>query len=185
MDWKSKRSIMHRYDVTADMYDERYSEEQNRKYKKALETVTVADKAVLDVGCGSGMFFDQIASEARLVVGVDVSHGLLLKAKQQAAKYENVALLQADADHLPFRDGVFGAAFAFTVLQNMPKPQETLKELKRVVGCGGQVVATGLKKALPLERFMDILEDSGLEWASFVDEDSINCYVATSAPLNI
>ena len=120
--WKDKRKIMQRYDVTAEMYDERYAQEQQRKYKKALENVYVAGKAVLDVGCGSGLFFKEVAAQAGLVVGVDVSRKLLLKAKEQGSAFSNVAVLQADADHLPFKDGLFGAVFAFTVLQNVPKP---------------------------------------------------------------
>ena len=50
---------MQRYDVTAEMYDERYADEQQRKYKKALENVNVTGKTVLDVGCGSGLFFQR------------------------------------------------------------------------------------------------------------------------------
>ena len=58
--------------------------------------------------------------------------------------------MQADADHLPFKEEFFDVVFAFTVLQNMPKPSETLDELKRVAKVGGRVVVTGLKKAFPL-----------------------------------
>jgi ubiquinone/menaquinone biosynthesis C-methylase UbiE len=178
MGWKDKRKIMQRYDVTAEMYDERYGQEQAAKYKKALENVDVAGRAVLDVGCGSGLFFGEVAAQAELLVGIDVSRKLLLKAKKQAFAFGNVFVLQADADHLPFRDGFFGCVFAFTVLQNMPKPAETLRELKRVVKCGGRVVVTGLKKAFPLTAFMDVVEGSGLKLAAFVDDEAVNCYVA-------
>jgi ubiquinone/menaquinone biosynthesis C-methylase UbiE len=175
--WKDKRKIMQRYDLTADMYDERYAEEQNAKYKKALEKLGVADMAVLDAGCGSGLFFSHVAPQAKMVVGVDVSRKLLFKAKAQTQGLGNVFVLQADADHLPFRDGAFGGVFAFTVLQNLPKPAETVCELKRVAKHGGWVVVTGLKKAFPLEQFMDILENSGLKIVSFVDDAAVNCYV--------
>ena len=60
----------------------------------------------------------------------------------------------------------------------MPKPSETLGELKRVANKDGWVVVTGLKKAFPLEKFMDVLEGSGLDVVTFADEDNINCYVA-------
>ncbi len=169
---------MQRYDVTAEMYDERYAQEQQRKYKKALENVYVSGKTVLDVGCGSGLFFKEVATQASLVIGVDVSLKLLLKAKEQGRAFSNVAVLQADADHLPFRDGLFGAVFAFTVLQNVPKPAQTLKELKRVVQKGEKIVATGLKKAFPLNSFIDFLDDSGLIVTAFVDDEAINCYIA-------
>jgi ubiquinone/menaquinone biosynthesis C-methylase UbiE len=179
--WKDKRRIMQRYDLTAEMYDERYSEEQMRKYKKALENVSVEGKAVLDVGCGSGLFFKEVATQADIVASIDISRKLLLKAKEQAKSLDNVFVLQADADHLPFRDGFFGAVFAFTVLQNMPKPPKTLNELKRVVKGDGRVLVTGLKKAFPLTAFMDVLDGSGLKLVSFVDDEAVNCYVAVLA----
>jgi ubiquinone/menaquinone biosynthesis C-methylase UbiE len=172
---------MQRYDLTAEMYDERYSEEQMRKYKKALENVSVEGKTVLDVGCGSGLFFKEVATQADIVASIDISRKLLLKAKEQAKSLDNVFVLQADADHLPFRDGFFGAVFAFTVLQNMPKPPKTLNELKRVVKGDGRVVVTGLKKAFPLTAFMDVLDGSGLKLVSFVDDEAVNCYVAVLA----
>ena len=101
-------------------------------------------------------------------------------AKEQARALPNVFVLLADADYLPFR-GEFDAVFAFTVLQNMPMPSETLGELKRVAKVGGRVVVTGLKKAFPLEKFMGVLENSGLKLISFVDDEAVNCYVAVLA----
>jgi demethylmenaquinone methyltransferase/2-methoxy-6-polyprenyl-1,4-benzoquinol methylase len=176
--WKDKRKVMQSYDVTAEMYDERYGAEQQRKYKKALENVNAAGKAVLDVGCGSGLFFREVANQADMVVGVDVSRKLLQKAKEHAEGLRNVSVLQADADHLPFKNGFFDAVFAFTVLQNMPNPHETLNEVKRITKKGGRVVVTGLKKAFPLEKFMDVLEGSRLPVVAFVDDEAVNCYVA-------
>ena len=177
--WKEKRKVMQRYDVTADMYEARYSEEQEAKYRKALENVNLADgSAVLDVGCGSGLFFAHVAGRAEAVVGVDVSRKLLLKAKEHAKSFGNAHVLQADADHLPFKEEFFDAIFSFTVLQNMPKPSLTLTELKRVAKVSGSIVVTGLKKAFALNTFMDMLEGSGLRVVSFVDDEVLKCYVA-------
>jgi len=179
--WKSKRKIMQRYDTTADIYEERYAQEQKMKYQKALQSINIENAFVLDVGCGSGLFFGEVAMQASLIIGVDISHKLLLLAKEQTKALSNAFVVQADADHLPFRDSFFGAVFAFTVLQNLPKPVQTLDELKRVAKNNGWIVVTGLKKAFPLEDFMDVLEDSGLRLVSFVDEEAVNCYVAVLA----
>ena len=179
--WKEKRKIMQRYDLTAEMYEGLYSEEQQAKYKKALENVGLDGGAVLDVGCGSGLFFPQVAHEAEIVVGVDVSRKLLLKAKEQAKRFGNVHVLQTDADHLPFKNGVFGLVFSFTVLQNMPKPKETLCEFKRAAKADGKVVVSGLKKAFALTAFMDVLEGAGLRVVSFVDDEDLKCYIAVAA----
>jgi len=169
---------MKRYDATVEGYEELYGQEQTQKFQKAIKHADTLGKAVLDVGCGSGLFFSQVAGQARLVVGVDVSRGLLQKAKAHSRGFGDVEVVLADADHLPFHVEVFAAVFVFTVLQNMPKPEDTLAQLKRVAAVGGVVVVTGLKKAFELTKFMDILEGSGMKLSAFVDEDNINCYIA-------
>ena len=63
----------------------------------------------------------------------------------------------------------------------MSDPSETLNQLKRVTKLGGKVVVTGLKKAFPLNAFMDVLESSGLKIVSFVDNEDLKCYVAVLA----
>jgi len=178
-DWKDKRRVMQRYDLTAEMYEERYAEEQKAKYKAALENVEVTGSMVLDVGCGSGLFFREVTPQSKIVVGLDISRKLLLKAKDQANGSKNGLVLQADADHLPFKDGSFDVVFAFTMLQNMPKPVATLKEFMRVVKLGGRVVVTGLKKAFSINAFMDTLEGSSMKIFSFVDDEDLKCYIAT------
>lgn len=176
--WKQKRTVAKQYDTTAEMYEGRYAEEQKAKYRKALENTDVTGLRVLDVGCGSGLFFEKVAGQADFVVGVDVSRGLLKKANQRAKVCGNVSVVLADADHLPFQGGCFGAVFAFTVLQNMPQPAVTLGEVKRVASACGRVVMTGLKKAFLLDKFMDLLEGSSLKLTAFVDEEAVNCYIA-------
>ncbi len=176
--WKDKHKVIQRYDITAEMYDERYKEEQTRKYCKALQHIDITGSVVLDVGCGSGLFIDKVSDKAKIVIGIDVSRKLLNKAKEKANVRGNVYVLQADADHLPFCNKFFDRTFAFTILQNMPLPKKTLKELKRVAKPEGKMVVTGLKKAFPLNAFMDILEESKLTVSAFVDDENVNCYVA-------
>lgn len=179
MAWRNKRKVMRAYDVTAEIYDERYSGEQHLKYQKALEHVDVASSVVLDVGCGSGMFFEEAAKKAEVVVGVDISKLLLRKAKTNALA--NVYVVHADADHLPFQDCSFNAVFSFTVLQNMPKPQKTLQEIRRVTKKGDRIVVTGLKKAFQQTSFHDLVEQSGMRIVAFHDKENINCYIAILA----
>jgi ubiquinone/menaquinone biosynthesis C-methylase UbiE len=170
------------YNVTSNSYDEQYAQEQDAKYKAAQKALnTTAYSAVLDVGCGSGLFFSNIADKAQTVVGVDVSRSLLLKAKTQAKRLCNVHVVQADADHLPFKPVVFEAVFSFTVLQNMPNPKETMLEFKRQTKAGGKLVVTGLKKAFELTAFLDLFEAAGLKLVEFVDDDDLKCYVAIVA----
>jgi ubiquinone/menaquinone biosynthesis C-methylase UbiE len=177
--WQKKCSVMQRYDITAAMYDARYAEEQEAKYTAALASVNVAG-AVLDVGCGTGLLFSHVAAQAEAVVGVDVSGKLLLQAKERAKACGNVHVVQADADHLPLKAECFTMVFAFTVLQNMPKPAETLRELKRVAKRGGAIMVSGLKKAFRLEVFDALLRQAGLRVVSLEDDAVLKCYVAVN-----
>jgi ubiquinone/menaquinone biosynthesis C-methylase UbiE len=177
--WKQKRSVIRRYDVTAEIYDMRYAEEQEAKYAAALAEVNVSG-AVLDVGCGSGLLFTHVAAKTEVVIGVDVSKKLLLQAKMRAKNLCNAHVVLADADHLPFETACFDVVFAFTVLQNMPKPAETLRELKRVTKRDGVTVVSGLKKAFSLEALGEFLQQAGLRVVSFRDDDALKCYVTVS-----
>ena len=175
--WTQKRRVMRKYDLTAGMYDARYAEEQEAKYKIALDHVTI-EGSVLDVGCGTGLFFSHVAAKAENLVGVDVSGKLLLQARERAHSFGNVHLVQADGDHLPFNDGVFDLVFVFTVLQNMPAPVEMLKEIRRTATRRVLMVVTGLKKVFSLDAFEGILQQGGLSVKSIENDDSSKCYVA-------
>jgi ubiquinone/menaquinone biosynthesis C-methylase UbiE len=180
--WSKKRSVMRRYDLTAQMYDQRYGEEQEAKYKAALEGLNITHcSKVLDVGCGTGMFFNHVYKNADLVLGVDVSRQLLLQAKKSAQAHSNIYVVQADADHLPLKDDCFDAVFAFTVLQNIPKPLKTLVEMRRSAKYDAQFVVSGLKATIDLEVFGHLLQKAGLVVVSMRNEDALRCHVVICA----
>jgi ubiquinone/menaquinone biosynthesis C-methylase UbiE len=177
--WNQKRKTMSRYEITAEMYEMRYAEEQAAKYKAALEHLQInRDSRVLDVGCGSGLLFSHVAAEAQTVVAVDISGKLLRQAKERSRGFCSVHLVQADADHLPFISNHFTIVFVFTVLQNMPKPLETLNEIKQNAHQDASIVVTGLKKVFSLEAFQALLQDAGLRVVSLEDAEPLKCYVA-------
>ncbi len=181
--WIKKSKTMHRYDLTAEIYEIRYGKEQATKYKAALECLDInANSIILDVGCGTGLLFRHVAAKAKIIVGVDISIKLLRQAKKNAAELPNVHLIQADADHLPFENNHFNIVFAFTVLQNMPKPSDTLKEIKRNAMHNAIIVVTGLKKVFSLEAFTALLGNGGLKIVALKDTEELKCHVAVTVP---
>jgi ubiquinone/menaquinone biosynthesis C-methylase UbiE len=181
--WDQKRRIIRRYDLTAQMYDLRYEEEQEAKYKVAVEGLHVRSNSLIrDVGCGTGLFFTHVAEKAKMIVGLDISSKLLVKAKERGRNLCNVYLVRGDADHLPFKKHSFSVVSAFTVLQNMPKPLITLKEIKSAAKPNGFVVVTGLKKAFSLTTFAQLIKKAGLSLISIRDDDFLKCYVALGSP---
>jgi len=176
--WRKKCSVANRYNVTSESYDEQYAQEQVAKYRAVQEVLNCScDDVVLDVGCGSGLFFSCVADSVRFVVGVDISRSLLLKAKVRVGSFCNVHVVQADADFLPFKDAVFDVVFSFTMLQNMPVPKRTVVEFKRQIRVGGKLVVTGLKKVFGLPFFLDLFEDNGLRVFGFIDDSDLKCYI--------
>lgn len=179
-EWNQKRNTMRHYNLTAKSYDELYADEQKTKIEKALEKVGIdKNSLILDCGCGTGLLFDYMSDKAKGVVGLDISSGLLEVAKKRAKKFDNVQLVLADADYAPFKNSVFGGVFAVTLLQNMPNPEETLAELKRVAETNAFLVVTGLKKKFSLGSFEALLRKLKLNIMEIVDGDAaLKCYVA-------
>jgi len=182
--WKKKRDVMWRYDTTAGLYDRRYAEEQEAKIVAAMKHVKIEERSLaLDAGCGTGLFFSHMTTKAGALVGVDISKKSLLVARKRAKTHGNVDLVLADADNMPFKERAFNHVFAFTVVQNMPFPAETLKELKRVAFEDAVFVVTGLKRIFARKAFEALLRSAGLRVLTFEDGDNLKCYVAICAAI--
>jgi len=131
---------------------------------------------VLDVGCGTGLLFEYLRGKVKLIVGVDISKNILLEAKRKLQGGCEVVLVQADADYLPFPDGIFDVVFAVTLLQNMPSPTATLREMFRVANSQAIILVTGLKKSFKLEEFRRLLESFSLK--KIFDAKGLKDYIA-------
>ncbi|NWG10912.1 methyltransferase domain-containing protein [Candidatus Bathyarchaeota archaeon] len=177
-EWNKKRSIMRRYDLTAHIYDMRYAEEQTAKIRAALEAVSInKSNIVLDAGCGTGILFNHITNKTKTIIGLDISKKILLEAKKHAGQFRNVNLILADVDNMPLKERVFRNVFAFTLLQNMPNPTKTLREIERIADENATIVVTGMKKAFTLEEFERLLRNAKLKVVSLKHE-GLKCYVA-------
>lgn len=131
------------YSKTAGKYKRRYRKIQCEKYKLVFNRLPPKIGRILDVGCGTGELLLNVAKKADLAVGVDISPGMLKKVPCAA---KNVYAVIADADLLPFRDNSFDCVVSVTLLQNMPEPENTVKEINRVVRPGGLAILTSLGK---------------------------------------
>jgi ubiquinone/menaquinone biosynthesis C-methylase UbiE len=179
--WTKKRRVMRRYDAAAHIYDVRYYEEQACKIEAAMKSLKMdRTDSVLDVGCGTGILFDYIGDSAGMTVGLDVSRKTLVQAKSRETPHPDAHLVRADADNMPIKNGVFSRVFAITLIQNTPRPDETLKEIGRVARDDAVVVVTGLKKVFTRSALEHLLKDAGLKIASLKGEN-LRCYVAVCA----
>ncbi len=91
---------------------------------------------VLEVGCGTGLLLARIARFARSAEGVDLSPGMLARAKDRG-----LSVREASATALPFSDASFDVTCSFKVLAHVPDVKQALAEMTRVTRPGGTIVA--------------------------------------------
>lgn len=102
----------------------------------------VAGRRVLEVGCGSAPCARWLADQGALVVGLDLSAGMLRHAVDAARKTGIwVPLVQADATCLPFADHSFDlACSAFGAVPFVADSAAVMREVVRVLRPGGRWV---------------------------------------------
>jgi len=144
-------------------------------------------KYVLDVGCGVGITPCYIAKKYNCkVVGIDISAEMINLSKERAKRngVENkVEFKVADAQKLPFNDGIFDIVIGESILAFLEDKQKAIKECVRVLKIGGYIGfneatwiktpprelieylsrVTGAKKILTSDGWKKLLADSGLK----------------------
>jgi ubiquinone/menaquinone biosynthesis C-methylase UbiE len=149
-----------RFAHTAD----RMAKRQDAQAAELAEQVRVfiqprGDERALDVGTGAGALALALAPLVREVVGVDRVPELLALARERAAAFGNVELVEADATALPFADGSFDLVATIRTLHHVPRPELVIAELARVTRQGGrvlvidQIASVDPLEALELDRF--------------------------------
>jgi ubiquinone/menaquinone biosynthesis C-methylase UbiE len=115
------------------------------------------DDRVLEIGCGAGNILAQIPTARRF--GMDLAESLLAKAARRLERHG--ALVQGDAEHLPFGDRAWERVYCSEVLEHLPSPGAALAEMQRIVARGGVAVVS-----VPNERLINglkaMLRKSGL-----------------------
>jgi ubiquinone/menaquinone biosynthesis C-methylase UbiE len=110
-----------------------------------------AETRVLDLGGGMGRIAVPLAREHRVTL-CDISTSMLEMAGAAAAAAalprERLELRQVDASvPLPFADDSFDCAVATDLLCHLPDPVATLRELRRVVAPGGQLIVDSTNRS--------------------------------------
>ncbi len=109
---------------------------------------------LVDVGCGTGRHARRLAAAGLVVVGVDISHGLLEAARASAAELGCApAFVRADGRALPLADGSADAAMSLCQGGFGITPggdSLVLAEMARVVRPGGRVALTAFSLAFAI-----------------------------------
>lgn len=93
-------------------------------------------KDVLECGCGTGLILERIAGFARRAAGIDLSPGMLARARERG-----LDVREGSVTDLPFEDASFDVTCSFKVLAHVPDLGRALAEMARVTRPGGFVLA--------------------------------------------
>lgn len=128
-----------RYDGLADWYDSYNGPGAGRNRTELLRLLGPGDGLCLDLGCGTGHYFDVIRASGRTVVGLDRSADQLRVARDRESR-----LVHANAAALPFADRAFSTVATLWVSTDLDDFGAVLKEATRVLIPGGLLVFYGV-----------------------------------------
>lgn len=107
-------------------------------HKLSLSMMSLAHKdVVLEVGCGGGALLSKINMTESIAVGLDISE---MQIKYAKTHLQGVFLLVGDAEQLPLKDNTITKCFAIEILEHVRKPDETMKEIRRVMKDDGELI---------------------------------------------
>jgi SAM-dependent methyltransferase len=120
-----------------------YERERHHGYHALLDELELGvalpfaeGRDVLEVGCGTGLILARLNAVARNAEGVDLSPGMLDKARARGLRVR-----EASATELPYADASFDLVLSFKVLAHVPDLPRALSEMARVCRPGGRVLA--------------------------------------------
>lgn len=124
---------------------ERQADELALESARLFDEIGIRDRwRVVEIGCGPrgclGLLSERVGATGR-VVGVERSHEQVERAQQFVAanRLTNVEVLHADARNTDLPEGTFDLATARLVLVNVPKPEQLVAEMVRLVRPAGVI----------------------------------------------
>lgn len=138
---------------TFDAWPERYDqwfETPIGKLIRAYETELILDmlrpsrgERILDAGCGTGVFTQDIIAAGAQVVGLELSLPMLVRAGEKLSG-SPFFMIQGDMNTLPFADQVFDKSVSVTAIEFMEDARVAVDELFRITKPGGRIVVATL-----------------------------------------
>jgi SAM-dependent methyltransferase len=115
---------------------------------------------LLDVGCASGEYTEELALGFTRTDGIDIEPERLEifdKRLAERGTAHRISISQMSAERMAFPDETFDAVSAIEVLEHIPDLNAALGEIHRVLRPGGRFLVTGPNRFFPLETHGVIL----------------------------
>jgi len=105
------------------------------------------DKAVLEVGCGSGQGLGILSQAAERLVAADYTEHLVRQARRHYK--DRIPVLRLDAHVLPFKPLSFDTIILYEAIYYLLNPNRFIVECLRILKPGGTILICNANKNLP------------------------------------
>ena len=123
--------VIRAFDRSAGGYDDWYRDAKGQQVLKAesalVDSLIPSEGLGLEIGAGTGVFAESLTNNDRVVVCLDLSTDLLTRARRRG-----LSCVLGSAEALPMRRGVLGFTYMITVMEFLPSPAKSFKEVVKI-----------------------------------------------------
>jgi len=105
-------------------------------------------EAILDAGCGTGVFTESLLAAGASVTGLEISLPMLATAREKLAEYR-FRSVRGDMTALPFPDDTFDKVVSITAVEFVEDAGRAVGEAFRVTKPDGSIVVATLNRLSP------------------------------------
>jgi SAM-dependent methyltransferase len=107
--------------------------------------------ALLEDGCGIGMYIDHLAPSFRVVIGLEYDLPRARQARKANAHHPNAAILCAAGEGTPFPEETFDLILSHEVLEHVQDDRLAVEEMVRTLKPLGRIVLFAPNRGYPFE----------------------------------
>ncbi len=140
---------MSHFNETANEWDTPDKIESSKLFaRKIKEHIKTFDKPVdiLDFGCGTGLIAYEFIDQAKKLVGIDTSEGMLEVFKQKGEGLGKVETHLINLEESDLEDQKFDLIVTSTAFHHLDDPQKMVHKLYGMLNDGGQLAVVDLDK---------------------------------------
>ncbi len=119
--------------------------------------VDLRRKKAIDIGCGDGIFLNQLKKQLGLaqIVGLDIDPK---RCKLARKLNPGTKIIEGDAQKIPFKTSSFDFVFVNALLHHVKNPYSVINELVRICRDGGWVAMVEPRTFHPAIFFLSLLK---------------------------
>jgi SAM-dependent methyltransferase len=154
------RDAVRAFDSAAAGYDDWYRHPQGAKVLKAeldaVERLIPSCGLGLEIGAGTGVFAQSLASQDRAIVCLDPSLEMISRAAGRG-----LPSVAAVGDQLPFRDGTLDFIYMVAVLEFLGNPVAVFREVRAAAKAGSPITVMFINPESAWGRFYGEIGSKG------------------------